>query len=206
MLVADALQHGRFAPDRAVSIGLQVAHAIASMHRKELLRLSLSPRELELGPNGDLLDIAPSGRVASEYHAPEQLEGLRTDRRTDVYLIGGLLHHMVTGRKAKAGQWPPSTSQNDDGVFEIFVIIERCMDPNADDRYPDMESVVTDLEAVRRMLGTLSQAVPLQTRPLATTIDLPPAGKSASVSSSGVMLTLILCLAGTVAFWWMVLR
>jgi hypothetical protein len=213
MLVADALQQGRFPPGRAVSVALQVAHEIASAHRKEQLRLSLSTRELEI--RGEDLELAPPGKAATEYSAPEQLAGMGVDRRTDVFLVGALLYHLVTGHRPPPGQKvAPPPIPPEDGLLEIFVIIDHCLEPNRDARYSTMESLVEDLQAVRRLLETLASKAPVAA-PIQVTADLPaperenehpPPPEERAKSSSGMILVLVICLAGTVVFWWFILR
>jgi serine/threonine protein kinase len=212
MLVAEALQQGRFPPGRAVSVALQVAHEIASAHRKEQLRLSLSTRELEL--RGEDLDLAPPGKASTEYSAPEQLAGLGVDRRTDVFLVGALLYHLVTGHRPPPGQKvAPPPIPPEDGLLEIFVIIDHCLEPNRDARYSNMESLVEDLQAVRRLLETLASKAPVG-EPIQVTADLvqiaekepTPPSEERERSSSGMILVLVICLTGTVVFWWFILR
>src|SRR6185436_17354301 len=51
-------------------------------------------------------DVTTPGTMIGtlQYMAPEQLEGLEADARTDIFAFGALLHEMVTGKKAFEGK------------------------------------------------------------------------------------------------------
>lgn len=99
---------------------LRVCHAVAFAHSRGVLHLDLKPDNVMVGPNGEayvldwglavahgtaapgwLARAADVRRVAGTpgYMAPElaAADGAHIDERTDVYLLGAMLHHVLTG-------------------------------------------------------------------------------------------------------------
>lgn len=105
--------------------------------------------------------------------SPEQLLHKPIDQRTDVYALGVLLFHLLTGRRpfgrASAQQVeqmhlsaPPPRASHIAPVGVAFDrIILRCMEKNADDRYPTVEALLVDLRAAcEAQAGLLSSPSP----------------------------------------------
>ena len=57
-------------------------------------------------PNAPVSELTTPGTIVGTLHymAPEQLEGLATDARTDVFAFGCVLYEMLTGKKAFEGR------------------------------------------------------------------------------------------------------
>jgi serine/threonine-protein kinase len=93
--------------------------------------------------------------------APEQIRGLEVDQRTDVYAVGVLLYHALTGRypfRAKTRQEvermnlltpPPRPSDVAPVPAAVDEVVLKCMSKKADARYPSAAAVAAALrEAV----------------------------------------------------------
>ncbi|MBK8010322.1 MAG: serine/threonine protein kinase [Deltaproteobacteria bacterium] len=91
--------------------------------------------------------------------SPEQLLHKPIDQRTDVYSLGVLLFHLLTGRRpfgrASAQQVeqmhlsapPPRASHVAPVSVALDRVILRCMEKEAADRYPSVEELLVDLRA-----------------------------------------------------------
>ncbi len=124
------LERGPLALDEALTIGIQIADALATAHASGVVHRDLKPGNVMLTQSGaklldfglartgvssgpgvqSLLTTGPQNLTAEgyilgtlQYMAPEQLEGKPVDHRTDIFAFGSLLYEMVTGRKAFAG-------------------------------------------------------------------------------------------------------
>lgn len=97
------------------------------------------------------------------YIAPEQIRGeIDIDGRADIYALGGTLFHMVTGRVPFEANSPsevmkkhlkealvPPDHINTALSAGISEVIEVMMAKSRDERYKNMEELLTDLQAVR---------------------------------------------------------
>ncbi|MDQ3767970.1 MAG: serine/threonine protein kinase, partial [Actinomycetota bacterium] len=153
---------GRLEPADAARIVAQVAGALDAAHARGLVHRDVKPANVLLGA-GDhtyLTDFGLTKRVASQtgttqaggwvgtlgYVAPEQIRGERVDARADVYALGCVLVHLLTGRAPflrsgdEATLWahlnaePPGEA---DGVPAAFVpVVRRALAKQPADRFP----------------------------------------------------------------------
>lgn len=115
------------APPWPVAVGwaAQIARALDAAHRQGVVHRDIKPANVLLTPEGSakvldfgiakfvgetltLQDLTATGALLGSpaYMSPEQAEGVRRiDHRCDLYSLGCLLYHAVTGR-------PPFTSDN----------------------------------------------------------------------------------------------
>ena len=185
--------------------GLAAAHRAGIVHRDVkpgnlfLLGPIGNPYGLKLIDFG-LAKGETSGRISShdivlgtiEYMAPEQIVTDPSDARTDVYGLGVVMFRVFTGHlpfdvetdfELLAHQMfspaPPPSWLNEDIDPRIEQVILRAMRKRPDNRYPNMQALVEDLE---RILGfsTDSHVNPASTRPDDTYEPLTPAGLQAA--------------------------
>ena len=96
-----------------------------------------------------------------QYMAPEQIEGLEADARTDIFAFGALLFEMLTGRPAFEGKTPREPARRDPqrraaGRFSskpgvpaaLDRIISTCLAKDPDDRYQSARDLLRDLKWV----------------------------------------------------------
>src|SRR5262249_9543371 len=116
------------APERALSIALQVADALAASHKHQIVHRDLKPDNIILIQRGrehdfvKLLDFGIAKLTGTDgmsshktrtalvlgtppYMSPEQCEGKPTvDHRTDIYALGIVLYEMLVGRVPFIGE------------------------------------------------------------------------------------------------------
>lgn len=183
---------GALTTGRALSIAKQVAEGLCEAHNLGVIHRDLKPQNFMVDKEGTakIMDfgIARSLRAAGmtaegmiigtpEYMAPEQVEGLEADQRTDIYAMGAILFEMVTGRvpfegdsplsvayKHKNEPAPPPRKLNAEIPEPFNKLILRCLEKEKDNRYQTAEELLADLIRVEDGLP-ISERVALPARP-----------------------------------------
>ncbi|RMG39913.1 MAG: serine/threonine protein kinase [Planctomycetota bacterium] len=103
----------------AVDIAVQVCKALKAAHNAGIIHRDLKPSNLMITRDGTvkLMDFGVAQVFAAtrltvtggivgtaEYMSPEQAEGRRTTKRSDLYSLGAVLYVMVTGRPPFTGK------------------------------------------------------------------------------------------------------
>jgi len=117
------------------------------------------------------------------YMSPEQVRGQEVDARTDLFSMGVVLYEMATGTMAFRGETagvifdailnhaPIPLAQVDATLPpELQRIIDRCLEKDRGDRYPDAAALRGDLERLKhdRDSGRQSARVPSERTPRGT--------------------------------------
>ena len=157
----------RLEPGMAAEIVSQAADALDQAHSHGLIHRDVKPANLlirsdDRGPHVYLTDFGLTKRASSEtamtgtgmfvgtvdYISPEQLNGAPLDARADVYSLGGVLFHALTGQVpyprpsdpaeilAHVSDPPPSPQAFVPDLPEEFeAVIRRAMEKDIDARF-----------------------------------------------------------------------
>lgn len=175
--------------DVMVEVGFKCAMALSYVFRQGVVHRDVKPANLlaVVDGQGHVTDVKVSDfgsalnlnsertqihRVGSlAYMSPEQLDGSDLDCRSDIYSLGAVLYHLVSGRPPFVGQSqaalmnqiyhlpPPSLKGQRSGVTaELDLVIQRALAKQAQDRYPDWDSFARALsDLVARQLVPMAQ-------------------------------------------------
>lgn len=162
------------APEVA-SLGARIADAIEALHRQGVVHLDIKPSNIMFRPTGeavlidyglarhrDLPDLlqeefrVPYG--TAPYMAPEQVLGVRSDPRSDIFALGCLMYFFATGirpfgdpqrlKGLKQRLWRdpvPPRALNPDIPPALQEMILRCLEVKAGRRYPSAAQLAFDL-------------------------------------------------------------
>ncbi|HJU42890.1 MAG TPA: protein kinase [Vicinamibacterales bacterium] len=176
-------QRGVFSAAEAVDIGLEVCGAMAAVHGAGLLHRDIKAHNVMQADDGRIVlmdfgtgkelddDAAPDLAGTPLYLAPEVLQGQKATVRSDIYSVGVLLYHLVTGsypvrartvravRRAheRRERTAVRTARND-VPSKLARVIERAIDPDAERRYQSADALAADLRALKPRPGIVRLA------------------------------------------------
>jgi serine/threonine protein kinase len=190
-------KEGSLAQDRVIHIAQQICRSLGEAHALGVIHRDLKPANVMLLSQRDDHDFAkvldfglvkffagqsPNGEVTDQgtfvgsphYVSPEQARNRQPDQCSDVYSLGVVLYHMLTGhppftaessvdiilRHVLETPVPPREARPDLNIApELQEIVLRCLAKEREDRYQSMDEVFTHLKAAR----SLSTGVPAPT-------------------------------------------
>ncbi|MBV8605106.1 MAG: protein kinase [Pelomonas sp.] len=161
--------------NEVVDIGIRVATALHALHRQHLIHLDVKPSNIMFRPDGgavlvdfglsrhdhlpDLLEEEfelPMG--TGPYMSPEQVQFVRNDPRSDLFALGVMLYHLLTGERP-FGQpttvrglrerlytepRPPRALRPDTPPW-LQELILRCLEVDPGQRHPSAAQLALDL-------------------------------------------------------------
>ena len=172
------LEAGPMTPDRAVSLGVEIAGALAAAHRVGVVHRDVKPQNIVVSGDGQarLIDfglaIQPAGQVALDavagtvaYAAPEQTGMLKrpVDGRADLYALGVVLFECLTGQRpfdaADPGELirlhiaapaPEIRKLRPEVPQTLADLVAKLLAKDPDDRYQTGDGLLADLRRISR--------------------------------------------------------
>jgi nucleotide-binding universal stress UspA family protein len=173
--LSDYARCAPLAPDEVARLLVAAATAVHALHRQNVVHLDLKPAHIRFRPSGEavLIDFglarhaelpdlggeefqAPVG--TGSYISPEQLSGIRSDPRSDVYALGVIAYLLATGAKPFGDPTSrmamrrrlflapiPPRALNAAVPDWLQEVILRCLEVRAEDRYATAAQLAHDL-------------------------------------------------------------
>jgi len=162
----DFIKEGKvFSIDEVIRIGADLAQAVQSLHSQDAIHLDIKPDNILIDANGKLTLIdfglahharypdllaeeMRKGVGSAPYISPEQVAGIRSDSRSDIYSIGVIMYELLTGelpfgnpqtmgglrRRMWTEPLPPRAIRPEIPRWLQEVVL-RCLEPRGADRY-----------------------------------------------------------------------
>jgi nucleotide-binding universal stress UspA family protein len=161
--------------EEVAALGAAVATAIRSLHQQEVVHLDVKPSNVILRPSGEavLVDFGLANHAhypdllaeenrnpmgSAPYISPEQVLGVRSDPRSDLFALGVMLYEFATGRlpfgsptspaglrrRLHADPVPPRAIRKEIPEW-LQEIILHLLEPDANLRYASAAQVAFDL-------------------------------------------------------------
>ncbi|HEY3585650.1 MAG TPA: bifunctional serine/threonine-protein kinase/universal stress protein [Myxococcaceae bacterium] len=179
-----SLERTPLSTEEMVRIGTDVASALHSLHLQHVIHLDLKPSNVMFRETGeavlvdfgfsrhDLLPdlLAEQFRLpmgTAPYISPEQVLRIRNDPRSDLFALGAVLYHLVTGKRAfglpgtitglrkRLYRDPvPPRARNPSCPAYLQEIILRCLEPDPNERYQSAAQLLLALRHPEQVLLT----------------------------------------------------
>jgi serine/threonine-protein kinase len=167
-------QLGRVDVATAVHVARQVCRALSAAHKKGIVHRDMKPENVFLVDHdgetsvkvidfgiskvgqGGKTNLTKTGVIMGtpSYMSPEQARGDKVDHRTDVYAVGAMLYHALTGKKPFETDDPASTLSlvlteeptrprklNVEIPEGLELVVQRAMAKDSTDRYATMQDL-----------------------------------------------------------------
>jgi predicted Ser/Thr protein kinase/tetratricopeptide (TPR) repeat protein len=176
-----AISQRQMTLDRKLDVVEQILEGLAFAHGKGIVHRDLKPANVHLLPNGLVKimdfglakvsgsDMTATGTVMGtpHYMAPEQVRGLKTDARSDVFAVGCVFYELLSGRKPFDAESmhavlfkviqeePPPLAEIAPGTPAPLVqVVEKALAKNPDERFANAGEMLEWLRRARQALAS----------------------------------------------------
>lgn len=156
--------------DQRLRLIRTVADALGYAHARDVVHRDIKPQNILVDGDGEphIVDFGIAKKLEESaagpdessvrnpvgtlgYIAPEQMAGRAVDARADVYALGAMLFHCVTGAPARDASRPGLALKllREDEISraeDLAAIISRCVATEPDDRYDNCAALVADMD------------------------------------------------------------
>lgn len=156
------LEYGPQPEELVIAWAKQLCDVSSYLHSQKppIIYRDMKPANIMLKPEGNIkiIDFGIAREYKEQsladttvlgtkgYAPPEQYSG-QTDARSDIFALGMTMHHLLTGIDPRGGEkyvpvrmWNPELSEG------IEIIIDKCVQPAAENRYQNCSDLLYDLE------------------------------------------------------------
>lgn len=156
------LEYGPQPEELVIGWAKQLCDVLSYLHSQKppIIYRDMKPANIMLKPEGNIkiIDFGIAREYKEQsladttvlgtkgYAPPEQYSG-QTDARSDIFALGMTMHHLLTGIDPRGGEkyvpvrmWNPELSEG------IEIIIDKCVQPAAENRYQNCSDLLYDLE------------------------------------------------------------
>ena len=220
--LADRLADGPLPVDAALRYGADIARGLAVLHQVGVIHRDVNPGNVLLrsAPDGtERVLVADLGLAKAAAHgsgftlavgtpgymAPEQARpgDAPLDARADVYALGAVLHHLLTGVPPKQDEPPPPVrSLRPEVPAPVEAVVARALATRPEDRYRSAAALADALDAAAIRNSSDEAGERLLAEPAAPTEDtlvLTRPRRHRRLLLVGLVALLVLAAAGTVA-------
>ena len=155
-------EYGVQSEELVIGWAKQLCDALSYLHGQKppIIYRDMKPANVMLKPEGNVkiidfgiareykeLSLADTTVLGTKGYAPPEQYSGQTDARSDIFALGMTMHHLLTGIDPRNGeayvsvrQWNPELSEG------IEVIIDKCVQPAAENRYQTCADLLYDLD------------------------------------------------------------
>ncbi len=173
--------------EKILEYSIQIGEALEAAHKKGIVHRDIKSQNIMVTENGKvkimdfgLAKITGSSNVTQlgttvgtiSYMSPEQTKGIEVDHRTDIWSFGVVLYELLTGELPFKGNYdqaiiysiinedPPLIDEIENKSLQK--IVKKALEKDPDERYNDMQDVVTDLKSLKDTKVAVSKTIDIK--------------------------------------------